>query len=131
MNPDTHGALLPCGHRTRHTSRVGCCSGCGLLFSSDSAFEKHRRHSECLTPEDAGLVARDSQTAPGEVVYGWPTPDQRPSAWSKEPQDARGALREGPISDEPTEVAHPDPEPVSGPQRAAQQRETHPEESQP
>jgi hypothetical protein len=121
MNP-----LLPCGHRTRHTSRVGCCSGCGLLFSSDSAFEKHRRHGVCLPPADVGLVPRASRTAPGEVVYSLPG-----GHWGKGPQDAIPAGAIGPRSDEPTEVAHPDPEPVSGPQRAAQQRETHPEESQP
>ena len=72
--PEIEEGRLPmnpcCGNRTRHTASIGCCAGCRLLFSSDSAFDRHRRGGRCLTPEDAGLVARPSKTAPGEVIYG-------------------------------------------------------------
>ncbi len=69
---DTPGPLLPCGHRTRHTQRIGCCSGCRHLFSSDTAFERHRRHGQCLNPRSVGLVGRPSKTAPGEVLWTLP-----------------------------------------------------------
>jgi hypothetical protein len=62
----------PCGHRTKHTSRVGCCAGCRNLFSSDSAFERHRRGGECLEPSSVGLNPKESRTAPGETVWSLP-----------------------------------------------------------
>lgn len=62
----------PCGHVTKHTARIGCCAGCRLLFSSDSSFAKHRRNGQCLTPEDAGLIPRQSRTADDEVIYSLP-----------------------------------------------------------
>lgn len=71
--------LNPCGNRTRHTQRVGCCAGCKRLFSSDSAFTRHRRDSGCVEPEAAGLVAHDSRTAPGETVWSMPGSDRRAS----------------------------------------------------
>ena len=64
-----------CGHRTRHTQTIGCCAGCGLLFSSDSAFARHRRGGECLDPatlERKGELVfrpRPSRTAPGETLW--------------------------------------------------------------
>ena len=67
--------LLPCGHRTRHTQRIGCCSGCRRLFSSDSAFSSHRRVGQCLDPQEVGLIAKDSATAPGEVIWSLPSGD--------------------------------------------------------
>ena len=69
--------LNPCGHRTRHTASIGCCSGCRRLFSSDSAFSRHRKDGQCLDPETRGLVARDSRTAPGETVWSLPGSDWR------------------------------------------------------
>lgn len=65
-------AVQPCGHRTRHTSRIGCCAACKRLFSSDSAFEKHRRGGGCLDPAEVGLVRRESRTAPGEFMWSQP-----------------------------------------------------------
>jgi hypothetical protein len=64
-----------CGNATRHTERIGCCSGCRHLFSSDSAFDRHRRGGECLDVETAThkgeriFVGRPSRTAPGETVW--------------------------------------------------------------
>ena len=61
----------PCGHRTKHGQRVGCCGKCHRLFSSDSAFTRHMPVSgECVDPASVGLVARPSRTAPGEVIWG-------------------------------------------------------------
>lgn len=63
---------MPCGHRTRHTKRIGCCAGCHRLFSSDTAFDRHRRRGECLDPAEQGMVERPSLSAPGEVVWALP-----------------------------------------------------------
>lgn len=73
--------MNPCGHRTRHTAHIGCCAGCKRLFSSDSAFAKHRTHGPdgrgvCHDPETRGLVAKPSRSAPGEVLWGF-APDER------------------------------------------------------
>lgn len=73
--------LLPCGHRTRHGQSIGCCGGCRRLFSSDTAFAKHRKGGSCLDPESVGLMARDSHTAPGETVWGHPAAEHRLSSW--------------------------------------------------
>ena len=64
-------ATHPCGHATKHTSRVGCCASCRLLFSSDSAFDRHHKGGECKHPLDVGLV-EPSRTAPGEVMWSLP-----------------------------------------------------------
>ena len=51
MTPCPH-----CGTTVRHTTKVGCCSGCGELFSGDAAFDAHRvgtRSRSCLSPETA------------------------------------------------------------------------------
>ncbi len=66
---------LPCGHRTKHGQRIGCCAGCRHLFSSDTAFNAHRRAGQCLDPHDVGLVGRPSRTAPGEVIWAFPASD--------------------------------------------------------
>lgn len=63
----------PCGNATRHTSRIGCCASCKQLFSSDAAFQRHRKNSACLDPAERGLIGRDSKTAPGETIWGFPT----------------------------------------------------------
>jgi hypothetical protein len=68
----TTTAPLPCGHRTRHTTRVGCCAHCAVLFSSDSAFTAHIKSGIHLLPADVGLIARPSKTAPGETVWALP-----------------------------------------------------------
>jgi hypothetical protein len=70
--PPTQLPMLPCGHRSKHTSRTGCCASCGHLFSSDSSFGRHRKHGECLPPESVGLEPRDSRTAPGETIWAIP-----------------------------------------------------------
>ena len=66
---------LPCGHRTKHGQRIGCCAGCRHLFSSDTAFTAHRRVGQCLDPRGVGLVGRPSRTAPGEVIWAFPASD--------------------------------------------------------
>jgi hypothetical protein len=43
------------------------------MFTSDSAFAKHRRNLTCHPPESVGLVGRESRTAPGEVLWGLPS----------------------------------------------------------
>jgi hypothetical protein len=63
----------PCPHchtRAKHGERVSCCSGCGVLFTSGSAFDKHRRNLQCLAPESIGLVRRISKTDPNAVAWG-------------------------------------------------------------
>ena len=67
--------LLPCGHRTKHTQRIGCCAACGDLFSSDTAFAKHRRDGKCQDPQGAGLERRVSRSAPGEFMWSMPHGD--------------------------------------------------------
>lgn len=69
--------IQPCGHRTKHTTRIGCCAGCKRLFSSDSAFQRHRRHLACLDPAEAGLVAVPSRSHPDEAI--WSHPGTRPA----------------------------------------------------
>jgi hypothetical protein len=64
--------MNPCGHQTKHTSRIGCCAGCRRLFSSDSAFARHRRHGACRDPLEAGLVARPSRSHPDETLWSLP-----------------------------------------------------------
>lgn len=66
---------LPCGHRTKHGQRIGCCAGCQHLFSSDTAFSAHRKGGQCLDPRTVGLVGRPSRTAPGEVIWAFPASD--------------------------------------------------------
>jgi hypothetical protein len=62
----------PCGHRTQHTSRIGCCAGCRNLFSSDSAFAKHRKAFQCVEPTAAGLIAKPSKKFPDETIWSLP-----------------------------------------------------------
>lgn len=69
-------APFPCGKRTRHTATIGCCPLCHELFSSETAFRKHRRPGPtCTPPSEVGLVARPSKTAEGEVIWGNPSPE--------------------------------------------------------
>ena len=58
-----------------HGQRIGCCAGCRHLFSSDTAFNAHRRVGQCLDPRGVGLVGRPSRTAPGEVIWAFPASD--------------------------------------------------------
>jgi hypothetical protein len=44
------------------------CSGCHLTFTTLLSFDKHRRISKCLSPEEAGLV----RTAREYECYGFP-----------------------------------------------------------
>jgi len=75
-----------CGNATRHTERIGCCGACHRLFSSDSAFDKHRKGGRCLSPvilERHGELVfqpRPSRTAPGEVIWALASTDGRFSA---------------------------------------------------
>ena len=77
--------MNPCGYRTKHTSRVGCCSGCRLLFSSDSSFMAHRKNGQCQSPEEAGLVAHDSKSVPGETIWSLPS-----SGWLEKVRERHG-----------------------------------------
>ena len=69
--------MNPCGYQTKHTNRIGCCAGCKNLFSSDSAFDKHRRGLSCMDPIDAGLVAKPSRTFPEETLWSLPAGDHK------------------------------------------------------
>lgn len=62
-------ATYPCGHQTKHTSRIQCCGSCRNLFSSDSAFQRHRKGGACIYPPNVSLVPKPSRTAPGEVIW--------------------------------------------------------------
>lgn len=59
----------PCGHQTKHTNRIGCCASCKHLFSSDSAFNRHRKGGKCLYPANSGLVAKRSKRFPDEWIW--------------------------------------------------------------
>lgn len=52
----------------------GVCSGCYRNFSSDTAFDRHRRGPysarECLDPAEIGLVRRENRY--GSPVWGLP-----------------------------------------------------------
>lgn len=65
-------STYPCGHRTKHTARIGCCSLCAVMFSSDSAFAAHIKGRVHLPPEDVGLIGRASKTAIDETVWSLP-----------------------------------------------------------
>lgn len=73
--------MNPCGNKTRHTQHIGCCAGCRRMFSSDTAFMRHRRNGSCVEPEAAGLMARPSRTAPGETVWALPAKGDVP--WTR------------------------------------------------
>lgn len=53
------------------------CMGCGRLFTSPTAFDKHQRmtdrrpHVECLSPDDVGLTDRSKVNDVG-AVWGFP-----------------------------------------------------------
>lgn len=67
--------MNPCGHQTRHTNRVGCCASCKRLFSSDSAFDRHRKGGQCIEPTERGLIAKASKTFPAETLWSLPASD--------------------------------------------------------
>ena len=69
-----------CDTRAKHGERVSCCSGCGVLVTSGSAFEKHRRDFQCLHPEEVGLVRKAVKTDPEAVAWGL----DAGSYWTKE-----------------------------------------------
>lgn len=67
------GAGCPhCGSTAKHGERIGCCSGCKTLFSSMSAFDRHRRNLECLDPHEVGLVARTLKQDAAIPAWSWP-----------------------------------------------------------
>lgn len=72
-----------CGNATKHTSRIGCCGACRRLFSSDTAFDRHRRDGDCLdvrTLEHKGEAVfkpKPSRTAPGETIWALARTDER------------------------------------------------------
>lgn len=61
-----------CGSTAKHGDRIGCCSGCGRLFSSMSAFARHRSHLTCHDPETRGLVPRHPKSDPDATMWGLP-----------------------------------------------------------
>lgn len=80
---------MTCGKKTKHTSRIGCCPLCKELFSGDTAHGQHRTKvgddgkRGCVAPASVGLVAKPSRTAPGEVVWSLPAPDEDPDTWTR------------------------------------------------
>lgn len=71
---------MSCGKKTTHTKSIGCCPLCKELFWGDSAFQKHRGHGPaCTPPEDVGLVAHPSPSAPEEIV--WRGPPRPGNSW--------------------------------------------------
>ena len=68
--------MTPCPHcktTVRHGERIGCCSGCGLLFSSTAAHDRHRKGQRCNEPESVGLVAKTPKGHPNVVMWGMPS----------------------------------------------------------
>jgi len=72
--------MNPCGHETKHTNRVGCCASCKHLFSSDSAFNRHRKAMQCVYPASVGLVAKRSKSHPDEWIWSLPAGNHEWSA---------------------------------------------------
>ena len=62
-----------CGTTAKHGERISCCSGCGRLFTSGSAFDKHQRNLTCVDPATVGLVLRPIRQA-GVRAEGWGFP---------------------------------------------------------
>ncbi len=48
------------------------CHACGEIFSSNTAFDRHRKGGNCLDPEEAGLVVAER----GEWTF-WANPGER------------------------------------------------------
>ena len=54
--------MKPCPHcktTIKHGTRFGCCSGCGWLFSSQSAFDLHHRVQKSTGRSACGDVESD------------------------------------------------------------------------
>ena len=69
---------VPCPHcksTARHTDRIGCCSGCKVLFTSMTAFDHHRRVTYCLDPQEVGLVQKAIKSDPSVPAWGLPAGD--------------------------------------------------------
>ena len=64
-----------CGARWTGASRAHF-AGCHQTFSSDSAWQMHRRGLACRAPEDSGLIA--SNNPHGGVIW------KRPGTWAAE-----------------------------------------------
>ena len=62
-----------CGAKWTGKTRAHC-AGCHETFSSDSAFDKHRKGLRCHTPESVGLVAREGAHG---TIWGHPGTDPR------------------------------------------------------
>jgi hypothetical protein len=65
----------PCPHcntRAKHGERIGCCSGCGELFASMSAFDRHRKALTCIWPHSVGLVPKQPKTDPDATMWALP-----------------------------------------------------------
>ena len=69
---------MSCGYKTAHTGRVGCCVPCRLLFSSDTAFDKHIRADGHVHPKEVGLVAKPSRSHPDETIWSFPPAGRSP-----------------------------------------------------
>ena len=67
-NAITHGACK----RWWTGAERSHCGGCHELFSSLTAFDRHRRGGRCLPPESVGLTAREK---PYGVLWGTPAPE--------------------------------------------------------
>lgn len=87
-------------YRTTLGRSIGWCSGRERLFSSDTAFDRHRRRGGRLDPRGVGLVARPSRTGPGEWIWGNPSPDREFWRGARGPEMAEFAVTGGPISAE-------------------------------
>ena len=65
----------PCPHchtTVTHGNRLGCCSGCGRLFASTSAHDRHRRGMQCHDPAELGMVAKAAKGHPSALVWALP-----------------------------------------------------------
>lgn len=97
--------MKPCPHchqTFRHGERKACCSGCGLAFLGQSAFDRHQRVTDnavlCLDPaamvstDGNAVFVRSGETRKPENGMFWslaPRPGQR-NPWA----DRQGAPRE-------------------------------------
>lgn len=61
-------------------SKAHCAAECHLTYSRESSFNRHRRGGKCLTPEEAGLEARQGN----DFIY-YAVPFTGTPYWSSEP----------------------------------------------
>lgn len=87
--------IASCGGCTnRWTGLSVChCATCHVTFTSLTAFERHRRHGQCIAPGLVGLVPRvrgGTAIAGGFVAWGYPGLASTGGEWAEHHANVRG-----------------------------------------